>query len=91
MQTAHLDIRARSSGLANARVGLIVPKYKHDVVARNRLRRRLRELIRLELLPHLTKGDALIRAKSDAYGVSFASLRSEIGSIRDWISGLGLQ
>jgi ribonuclease P protein component len=68
-----------------------VPRYKHDAVARNRLRRRLRELIRLELLPHLSAGDTLIRAKADAYDVSFSSLRTEIDSVRAWVSKLSRQ
>jgi len=91
MQTPHLDIRTRSSGLPLPRIGLIVPRYKHHAADRNRLRRRLRELIRLELLPHLVSGDTLIRAKSDAYEVSFSSLRAEIGSVKTWISTLNLQ
>jgi ribonuclease P protein component len=91
MQTPHLDIRARASGQPVARVGLIVPRYKHDAVARNRLRRRLRELIRLELLPNLSAGDTLIRAKADAYNVSFSSLRTEIDSVKAWISKLSRQ
>lgn len=88
MQTPHLDVRFSASVLPQPRIGLIVPKHKHPAVDRNRLRRRLRELIRIQLLPHFTRGDALIRAKSDAYGVPFSSLRTEIDSIRAWICGL---
>ena len=33
------------------RVGLIVPRHRQTAVARNRLKRRLRELTRLRLLP----------------------------------------
>ena len=91
MQTPHLDIRTRNSGLPQPRIGLIVPRYKHHAAERNRLRRRLRELIRLELLPHLVRGDTLIRAKSDAYSTPFSGLRAEIGSVRAWISALNLQ
>lgn len=88
MQTPHLDVRFAASGLTRPRIGLIVPKHRHPAVDRNRLRRRLRELIRIQLLPTLAVGDALIRAKADAYEVSFASLRDEIDSIRAWISAL---
>ena len=88
MQTPHLDARFSSSVLAQPRVGLIVPRHKQSAVDRNRLRRRLRELIRIALLPNVTRGDALIRAKADAYDVSFADLRTEIDSIGRWISGL---
>lgn len=88
MQTPHLDVRFAASAQPLSRIGLIVPKHKHSAIDRNRLRRRLRELIRLELLPVVSRGDALIRAKTDAYEVSFAGLREEIADIRGWIAGL---
>lgn len=88
MQTPHLDVRLAASALTVPRVGLIVPKHKHSVIDRNRLRRRLRELIRIQLVPILVNSDTLIRAKADAYEVSFAGLRSEIDSIGIWIAGV---
>ena len=88
MQTPHLDVRFAASAQTKPRVGLIVPKHKHTAIDRNRLRRRLRELIRIQLLPAFVRGEALIRAKAEAYDVSFAGLREEIGSIGNWISGL---
>jgi len=89
MQTPHLDVRFAGSAQPAARVGLIVPKHRHTVADRNRLRRQLRELIRIELLPHLGGGDALVRAKPGAYGVNFSGLRGELDSIRLWISAQG--
>lgn len=88
MQTPNLDVRFAAAVHAIPRIGLIVPKHKHSAVDRNRLRRRLRELIRLELLPSVTRGDALIRAKPDAYELSFAGLRTEIGSVKRWLTTL---
>lgn len=88
MHTPHLDVRFDASVQISPRIGLIVPKHKHSAIDRNRLRRRLRELIRIQLLPAVARGDALIRAKAEAYDVSFAGLRVEIESIRSWISGL---
>ena len=88
MQTLHLDVRFVTSAQTKPRIGLIVPKHKHTAVDRNRLRRRLRELIRIQLLPAVARGEALIRAKSEAYEVSFEGLRAEIDSIGNWISGL---
>ena len=85
MQTPHLEARYAASTLPQPRIGLIVPRHKHSAVDRNRLRRRLRELIRLQLLPNIIRGDALIRANAEAYDVSFAQLRAEIDSIRVWI------
>jgi RNase P protein component len=37
----------------HARVGFVVPKYGHSSADRNRLKRRLRELVRTQLLPSL--------------------------------------
>ena len=88
MQTPNLDVRFAASAESIPRVGLIVPRHKHSAVDRNRLRRRLRELIRVELLPVVARGDALIRAKSDAYELSFADLRTEISSVKNWIAAL---
>ena len=88
MQTPNLDVRFAVSAQSTPRVGLIVPRHKHSAVDRNRLRRRLREIIRVELLPAVGRGDALIRAKSEAYEISFAALRAEIGSIKSWIATL---
>lgn len=88
MQTPHLDVRFAAAAQMHSRIGLIVPKHKHSAIDRNRLRRRLRELIRLELLPVVVQGDALIRAKADAYEASFAGLRIEIDSVKSWILGL---
>jgi ribonuclease P protein component len=88
MQTPNLDVRFAASAQSTPRVGLIVPRHKHSAVDRNRLRRRLRELIRVELLPAVARGDAMIRAKADAYELSFDGLRREIGSIKSWIAAL---
>ena len=88
MQTPLLDVRFAPSALPQPRVGLIVPKHKHSAVDRNRLRRRLRELIRVQLLPAVDKGDAMIRAKPDAYEVPFSSLRADVESVTAWICRL---
>jgi len=88
MQTPHLDVRLAASAQTVPRVGLIVPKHKHSAIDRNRLRRRLRELIRIQLVPIVVKSDTLIRAKAEAYEVPFAGLRSEIDSIGSWIAGV---
>jgi ribonuclease P protein component len=91
MQTPHLDVRFDASASVHPRVGLIVPKHKQSAVDRNRLRRRLRELIRIELLPTLRRGDTLIRTKSEAYGVTFPVLKAEVETIGVWISDLSLR
>ena len=61
-----------------ARMGLIVPKFRSSAVARNRLRRRLREIWRQELQPHQPAWDLVIRARREAYGAAFAGLRDDL-------------
>ncbi len=61
------------------RVGVIVPRYGHSAVERNRLLRRVREIARREWLPVAwgweRQLDVLIRARSEAYDRSFDELR----------------
>jgi ribonuclease P protein component len=64
------------------RMGLIVPKYQSSAVARNRLRRRLRELWRLELQPHQPAWDLVIRARREAYGATYPALRDDLRAWR---------
>jgi len=60
------------------RVGLIVPRYRHTAVARNQLKRRLRELTRLQLLSAGLPVDVVIRTRPEAYEASFDQLRVDI-------------
>ena len=62
----------------HARMGLIVPKFRSSAVARNRLRRRLREIWRRELQPHQPAWDLVIRARREAYAASFDGLREAL-------------
>ena len=77
-RTAHLDLAWRHSSLGHARLGLIVPLHQSSAVARNRLRRRLREILRRDVLRNLPAVDLVIRAKRSAYAASFAVLRAEL-------------
>jgi ribonuclease P protein component len=47
-------------------------------VARNRLRRRLREILRRGMLAQLPSIDVVVRAKRAAYTAPFAVLRAEL-------------
>ena len=78
IRTEHLEVRALASPLPFARVGFVVPKYKRTGVARNQLKRRLREIVRTRLLPALPPGDVVIRPNPAAYGASFAQLVAEL-------------
>lgn len=62
----------------HARMGLIVPKFQSSAVARNRLRRRLREIWRLELQPRQPAWDLIIKARREAYGAALDTLRGEL-------------
>lgn len=73
-----MDVRATASLPAFPRVGFVVPRYKHSAVARNRLKRRLRELVRLQLLPALPPIDLVIRVFPVAYDRSVEALGAEL-------------
>jgi ribonuclease P protein component len=77
----HLDARLLASPLGFPRVGLVVPRHQHSAVDRNTLKRKLRELVRVNLLPALRARDALdvaIRARREAYAATMASLRTDV-------------
>lgn len=67
------------------RMGLIVPRFQASAVARNRLRRRLREVWRRDIQAHQPAGDILIRARREAYAASFEALRSQLLAWRDGV------
>jgi ribonuclease P protein component len=73
-----MDVRALASLLGVPRVGFVIPKYKQSGVDRNRLKRRLREIIRLEVLPELAPVDLVIRVLPVAYARNFETLRAEV-------------
>ena len=49
---------------------------------RNQLKRRVREIVRVELLPHLPAVDLLLRARPSAYALPFAALATELADVR---------
>jgi ribonuclease P protein component len=71
----------------HARMGLIVPKFQSSAVARNRLRRRLREIWRQELQPHQPAWDLVIKARREAYGAAFDGLRDDLLAWRRTVLG----
>ncbi len=77
-RTPHLDLAWRPNPTGRARTGIIVPRFQSTAVLRNRLRRRLREILRREVLPQLPPIDLVIRAKRAAYAAPFAVLRAEL-------------
>ena len=97
IRVEYLDVRAMRSALPHARVGFVVPKYGHSSVDRNRLKRRLRELVRTRLLPSLRPEapvdaasaiatalvpvDVVVRALPTAYTAPFSALAAEVGRV----------
>jgi ribonuclease P protein component len=85
VRTASFDVRATASLRAFPRVGFVVPKYKHSGVDRNRVKRQLRELVRLHMLGLLEARatahpplDLVVRIFPSAYGRDYASLHAEL-------------
>jgi len=83
-RTRLMDVFFDASPASHSRLGLIVPKHGRRVVDRNRLRRRLREIGRRELLPTLRERDVavdiVLRVHRKAYGASFVELSREVQS-----------
>jgi ribonuclease P protein component len=75
-----LDISWRENAIDHPRLGVVVPKYGRTAVARNRLRRRIREIVRRRVLGHVGAVDLVIRARSDAYASTFRDLTAELVS-----------
>jgi len=72
----------RTPGDGGPRIGVVVPRHGHTIVDRNRLRRRLRELLRTEWLAAARDRepgvDLLVRARRSAYDRTFPELRAEL-------------
>lgn len=56
----------------------MVPKFKYTAIRRNKLKRQLRELTRVLLLPQAGSCDLLLRARRDAFDASFEMLREDV-------------
>jgi ribonuclease P protein component len=85
-----LDVFDSASPVAHPRVGVIVPKHRRNSVERNKLKRRLREVLRLEVLPRLISNEAavdlLVRARREAYAATYDQLHDELAEFveRKW-------
>ncbi len=55
-----------------------MPRHRQTAVARNRLKRRLRELVRTTLLPAAPPADVLLRARREAYEATFEMLAADV-------------
>ena len=79
-RTKFLDVRALSSPLSHPRVAIVVPRSGNPTTLRNRLKRQLREVVRLDVLPIASATDFVFRAKAEAYTASFEQLQGDVMS-----------
>ncbi|MGH7562738.1 MAG: ribonuclease P protein component [Gemmatimonadales bacterium] len=82
---AHLDVLWTSNEAGHSRMGLIVPRHQSSAVARNRLRRRIREAWRRGVQADAPAVDIVIRARREAYQAGYAEL---LGELAAWRAGL---
>jgi ribonuclease P protein component len=87
IRTVHLDVRVLASPLGHPRVGIIVPRHRQTAVRRNQLKRRLRELCRVQLLPAAPPADVVIRARPEAYRASFDELARDVAGAERGLRG----
>ena len=80
-RTPCFEVRSAVSRETCARVAIVVPRYGNTAVARNRVKRRLRELVRRDLLPGLAPRDVLVRATRASYRVSFEAMRAAMQQV----------
>jgi ribonuclease P protein component len=81
MKAELLDVRRLDSTAGHVRVAIVVPRYGFTAVRRNKLKRQLRELARHTLFQRPASCDVLLRARREAYGASFDTLRSDVADV----------
>ena len=86
LRTSHLDLAWRPNPMGHPRLAVVVPRFQFTAVARNRLRRRVKEILRRDALPSLPAVDVVVRPKRTAYAVSFATLRAELADLVSRVS-----
>ena len=77
-RSPRLDIFWCGNELGHPRFGVVVPRHGQTAVARNRLRRRLREILRGRVLPTLSPLDLVVRTRASAYRARFHELAADI-------------
>lgn len=71
-------VRVRENGLEEARLGFVLPKKLGKATRRNKLKRRIREIIRLKDI----KGwDIIVIAKREAMELDFSGIKTSIEGI----------
>lgn len=77
-----MEVYLRPDGSPGARAGWVVAKFGHRIVERNRLKRRIREILRRRVL---TRADyqergirILVRVRRNAYRATYPELEREL-------------
>lgn len=78
-----VDILWTANESGHPRLGLVTPKFRQTAVARNRVRRWLKDLWRRELQSALPALDVVIRARPEVYAASYDDLRTALLEWRD--------
>ena len=84
-RTGRLDIFWRRNGLGHPRLGVVVSRYGRSAVARNRLRRCVREYARRFVLPQLPPLDVIVRPGVAAYAAASRDLTADLAR---WLTSL---
>ena len=77
-RTSRLELASRPNPVGHPRLGVIVPRFDQTAVARNRLRRRLRELSRRSLVRLVGALDIVLKARREAYRADSAALAHDL-------------
>ena len=75
------EVTAAHSDTTGPRIGLTVPKALGNAVARNRIKRRMRELVRAALPLLSAPVDLVLHPKRSAIDADFALLEREVATI----------
>jgi ribonuclease P protein component len=74
----HLEVLWMDNSTGHPRLGLMVPRFQFTAVARNRIRRRLKEIWRRSIAPEIGSVDLIVRARPGAYRATFDQLTREL-------------
>ena len=81
LRTKLFEVRILASPLVHPRVGFVIPKYSYTAVRRNQLKRKVRELVRVELLAALPAIDVVIKSQPAAYIAATNLILSDLRKI----------
>lgn len=80
-----VELRTIAVGVDGPRVGIIVPRHAHTAVARNLVKRRIREIVRTTQLGAgaSSTGAVVVFALPAAYGARYSELLADVATLRE--------